>query len=121
MAYQIIIREELQALVVRYYDDVDLITRTEALSKGREMLKKTGYKRILVDLRDADMQLPPYDAYQFSEKLTEAPELKVSKTAFLVAENDTSNSFVEIFAGNRGYLYNEFTDEQKAWSWLVNP
>jgi hypothetical protein len=119
MAFQLIIREDRKTLIVRYYDEVDLANRSEALQSGRELLQETGYRRVMVDLREATLSLPPYDAYTFSEQLTETPELKTSRTAFLVAEDDNSNSFVEIFAGNRGYLYNEFTDEEKAWVWLA--
>jgi|GEM_PF-4424918 len=119
MAYELIIRDEEKALIVRYHDAVDLENRMEALTEGLKVLRAMGYRRVLVDLREASLMLQPYDAYQFGQSLAESKEMKVARTAFLVAKNDSSNSFVEIFAGNRGVLYNEFDDEEKAWQWLM--
>lgn len=119
MAYSYIIDEGRKTLIVQYSGEVNLVDRTAALKDGLVKLRKLGYRRIMVDLRESRMTLEPYEALEFSEKLARSKELQHARTAFLIRRNDDSNSFVEIFAGNRGYVYNAFDDETQAWSWLL--
>lgn len=104
------------------------ITAREALKIATEGIKyRKQYpecRRVIVDMRDADMKFTMSDIYYFPRGLMEmsGAERKLMqsfKNAFVVSEEKKIWDFMETFNINLGYSVKIFTDIDKARKWLM--
>lgn len=98
---------------------IDLDAVAEVLKEIPILIQRYGSKRILHDLRRADIQLDTHDIYFTPQKIQEAGYHDTKRALLFSAENKQEFTFFETVSANRGHLVQVFTDECKALKWLL--
>jgi hypothetical protein len=125
--------------VIDHNKDQQVITVTATgkweLEKDNEMIRKimraveeSGYKKVLVDIRELHFDLPMIHLYERAQGLRQQRR-NVKTTSRKVAlvysaptkKMDDDLSFFETAARNRNLPYRVFKDIQAAWVWLSGP
>lgn len=112
--------EARRIVEVRYSGTITLYDRARAVEAGSRVLEETGYRRVLVDLSNAEMAMePPQEESRFADVLSSNPQLARSRTAFLANPDQSINWFIEVLAKARHYECEHFTDREAAHAWLA--
>lgn len=97
--------------------DLDAVSRV--LKEMPTLIQRYGSKRILHDLRKADIQLDTSDIYFTPQKIQEAGYHDTKRAFLFSAENEQDFTFFETVSANRGQQVQVFTDESQALEWLL--
>lgn len=118
--FSIRIDEARRVIEVRYSGTITLDDRLQAVETGSRILEETGYRKVLVDLSNAEMAMePPREESRFADVLSSNPQLARSRTAFLASPDQSINWFIEVLAKARHYECEHFTDREAAHAWLA--
>lgn len=118
--FSITIDDKRRVVEVRYSGTITLADRSQAVETGSRALEETGYRKVLVDLSNAEMAMePPQEESRFADVLSSNPQLARSRTAFLASPDQSTNWFIEVLAKARHYDCEHFTDREAAHAWLA--
>lgn len=93
--------------------------RARALTHGEALLRATGYRRILVDLRNAHSTEEPLDnSNAFATRLAQSEEVRVCRLAYLVTPHQHANRLIETMAVARHLDVERFECPDAALAWL---
>lgn len=93
--------------------------RARALAHGEALLRATGYRRILVDLRDAHTIEEPLDnSNAFATRLAQSEEVRACRLAYLVPQHQHANRLIESMAVARHLDVERFECPDAAMDWL---
>ena len=107
--------------VVRYAGITTLDVRKRALAHFVQVSEGHPVTGIIVDLRQAELQLSTVDAFAFGNSLANERGLRQCRLVFLERlENGLRSRFLETVASNRGRETQVFTDYDKAVMWLLD-
>jgi len=105
--------------ILRYDGPVDLATRMEAFEEGRKIIEDQSVTGALIDFREAELRCSIEEAYVLiAEKISSALFLGI-KTALLFYKIPNEGDFEAMIAENRGLEVRAFTDEKRAFDWLL--
>ncbi|MFP4471966.1 MAG: hypothetical protein ACLFPE_14890 [Bacteroidales bacterium] len=117
------------AINVSILEDVILLTVTgswdgtqgyEALIKSSEAVKANRIYRLLLDIRQAEIETSTLDIYMVTSALAESFPAG-TRHAVLQARDESlksSGNFFETVAANRGVMAKTFSDKKEALRWL---
>jgi hypothetical protein len=118
--FSITVDDGRRIVEVRYSGVITLEDRTRAVETGSRVLEESGYRKVLVDLSDAEMVMEsPQKDSGFADVLSSNPQLASSRTAFLAGPDQSINWFIEMLAKARHYDCEHFTDREAALAWLA--
>lgn len=104
---------------VTYDGPTSIDHRLRALAEGEELLRETGYSRVLVDLRTASLPEEPLDrSNAFATRLAQTEELRRCRLAYLVPPHQHGNRLIETMAAARHLEVERFELLDEAVSWL---
>ena len=104
---------------VTYEGPTTLDHRARALAHGEALLRATGYRRILVDLRDAQSSEEPLDnSNAFATRLAQSEEVRACRLAYLVPPHQHANRLIETMAVARHLEVERFECPDEALAWL---
>lgn len=93
--------------------------RLRALAHGEALLRATGYRRILVDLREATSVEEPLDrSNHFATCLAQSDEVRRCRLAYVVPAHQHGNRLIETMAVARHLEVERFDDHDAALGWL---
>ena len=125
--------------VIDHNEDQQVITVTATgkweLEKDNEMIRaimraveESGYKKVLVDIRELHFDLPMLHLYDRAQGLRrQRRDLKTTSRRVALVYSATTKkmdddlSFFETAARNRYLPYRVFKDIEAAWAWLNEP
>lgn len=106
--------------LVRYIGKTTLEVRILALAHFVKVSKGHPVLGIIVDLRQAELQLSTADAFEFGNRLAQERGLRQCRLVFLErSENGLRSRFMETVASNRGRDTKVLTDYDEAVAWLM--
>ena len=107
-------------LVSVTYDGLTTLDhRARALAHGEALLRATGYRRILVDLRDAHSTEEPLDSSNaFATRLAQSEEVRLCRLAYVVPHHQHANRLIESMAVARHLEVERFEHPDEALAWL---
>lgn len=118
--FSIHIDKARRVVEVRYSGTISLADRAQAVETGSRVLEENGYRKVLVDLSNAEMAMePPEEESRFADLLSSNPQLARCRTAFLANPDHSINWFIEVLAKARHYECEHFTDREAAHAWLA--
>lgn len=118
--FSINIDKTREVVEVSYSNTIDLEDRRQAVEAASRVLEETGYRKVLVDLSNAEMAMhSPHDESRFADVLSRNPMLGRSRTAYLARPDQSINWFIEALAKARHYECEHFTDREAAHAWLA--
>ena len=102
------------------YDGLTSIDhRLRALAHGEALLRATGYRRILVDLREAVSVDEPLDrSNAFATRMAQSEEVRLCRLAYLVPPHQHGNRLIETMAVARHLDVERFEQDEQALAWL---
>jgi hypothetical protein len=106
--------------VVEYSGTIDNQARLAALAEGLEKAKGKKLRGILVDFRNASLEMSTFEQYEFGSRKSAQAQLHGVKTAFLHRKDDRKTGrLIEPVARNRGIMARVFTDKAEAMNWIA--
>ena len=107
-------------LVHVVYDGLTTIDhRLRALAHSEALLRATGYRRVLVDLRQATSTEEPLDrSNAFATRLAQSEEVRRCRLAYLASPHQHGNRLVETMAVARHLDVERFEGVDEALAWL---
>lgn len=104
---------------VTYDGPTTIDHRLRALAHGEALLRATGYRRILVDLREAVSAEEPLDrSNHFATRLALSEEVRMCQLAYLVPPHQHGNRLIETMAVARHLEVERFERVDEALAWL---
>jgi hypothetical protein len=120
MAFKITDDKERKIITVKYSGTITIDDRLQAVKEGTDLLCRTGYSSVLVDLSEATIKFKnPEEESKFAMIISSNDVLKNCKTAFLNKPGKRDNDYIEILARTRHYNFKSFTDLNEAYHWLI--
>ena len=123
MPYTIAINAPLQLIEVVYHGPLTLAVRMAAMREGAELLARHQFRRVLVDLRNAQSvvedEAPGHD--QVSRTVARTPLVAGSRLAYLARPHQAANLRAENMAAARHAALAHFTTRDAALRWLEAP
>ena len=93
--------------------------RLRALAHGEALLRATGYRRVLVDMRQATHAEEPLDrSNAFATRMAQSEEVRQCRLAYLVPPHQHANRLVETMAVARHLDVERFERVEEALAWL---
>lgn len=109
----------LRLVRVTYDGPTTIDHRLRALAHGEALLRATGYRRILVDLREASSAEEPLDrSNAFATRLAQSEEVRLCRLAYLVPPHQHGNRLIETMASARHLEVERFEHADEALAWL---
>ena len=107
-------------LVSVTYDGLTTLDhRARALAHGEALLRATGYRRVLVDLREALSVEEPLDrSNAFATRMAQSEEVRLCRLAYLVPPHQHGNRLIETMAVARHLDVERFEQDEQALAWL---
>jgi hypothetical protein len=120
MPYEITYDAERDCIETRIDGKLDIPVAKEFLAELARVLSTSGCKRILVDLRGAELTLSMGDLYFAARLPSEAGILEPARSVVLVPEKDWPRyRFLEKAARDRGQIVRMLIDPDEASRWLM--
>lgn len=120
MSFKITISENKDYIIGKIYGPLNRETVQQLTREYVEIIRSTGIKRILNDVRGLHDAMDIIDRYEFAYNDTRALNLPGDiRAALLTDPGDTSHSFQETVAHNAGYLVKVFDEMGRAVAWLL--
>lgn len=125
LPYQTIYHSDGSFIEVQYQGALTEIDIKEAMKTHFQFLKKLAWSRLLLDYREADIQLSTFKLYALAEAAAQfmmAASLNpLQLRRAIVVHNQVSDySFFETVSVNRGMPFKVFCDREEAQQWLVS-
>ena len=117
MGYKVLFEPESKCICVTVNGELSLQILQSIASEVSVLIKATGCKCILNDLRNATMATPS-TTYNMPETAVKAGVNRATKRALLVKNTDDFH-FLETVFVNRGNIVKLFESIDKAKSWLL--
>lgn len=119
MPFHVSADHEYRLVRVTYDGATTIDHRLRALAHGEALLRATGYRRILVDLRDAASPEEPLDrSNAFATRLAQSDEVRRCQLAYLVPPHQHANRLIETMASARHLDVERFEQVEEALAWL---
>ena len=120
MSFKVTISENNEYIIGKLIAPLDRETVTELTKEYVKIIKATGIKRILNDVRGVSDAMGITDGYEFAYNDTRALNLPSDiRAAILTKPGDTTHSFQETVALNAGYMVKVFDEFEAAVTWLL--
>lgn len=120
MSYTITISENSDYIIGKLDGILDREAVQQLTREYVEIIRSTGIKRILNDVRGVPDAMGITDGYEYAYTDTRALNLPSDiRAAILTEPGDTSHSFQETVAHNAGYLVKVFHEMEAAVTWLL--
>ena len=104
---------------VSYDGPTTIDHRLRALAHGEALLRATGYRRVLVDLREATSTEEPLDrSNAFATRMAQSEEVRLCRLAYLVPPHQHNNRLIETMAVARHLDVERFEQVEQALAWL---
>lgn len=104
---------------VTYDGPTTIDHRLRALAHAEALLRATGYRRILVDLREAASAEEPLDrSNHFATRLAQSEEVRLCQLAYLVPPHQHGNRLIETMAVARHLEVERFERVEDALAWM---
>jgi hypothetical protein len=122
MTFELREDQRRNVILLRYYGDVDLKDLWNARLELASLVKKTGIKNVVIDMRGVKLNLDSVDEYQFSNSnIKYLP--RGTEVATVITENDPfihDHKYMEEVSLNRGFPIRIFTNAKEAKQWLFS-
>lgn len=119
MPFHVSADHEYRLVRVTYDGPTTIDHRLRALAHGEALLRATGYRRILVDLREADSPEEPLDrSNAFATRMAQSEEVRLCRLAYLVPPHQHGNRLIETMAVARHLDVERFEQDEQALAWL---
>ena len=111
MSYTFTIDNIKKMFVVAYSGEVTLAEREKAIKEGTPVISKNRFTKVLVDLREAEIQsFSAAEDALFASMISGDEVLRNCKTAFVVRPDQHDNDFIVMRATAKHYSGKQFTD-----------
>ena len=119
MPFHVSADPENRLVHVTYDGPTTIDHRLRALAHGEALLRATGYRRVLVDLREASSVEEPLDRKNhFATRMAQSEEVRRCRLAYLVPPHQHGNRLIETMAVARHLDVEHFEDPDGALDWL---
>ncbi len=105
--------------VVTYEGEIDLQTRRNALQEGLRLVDSQVVRGIILDFREATIDMTIVDAYFLAGEKHNVPLLRRTKIAVLHQEDEQFHDFFALTGENRGLTIRRFSDIESAYGWFA--
>jgi len=120
MPYEVTYNSERDCVMAQIDGELDISAAKEFLAEIVRVVSTNGCKRILEDMRGAELTLSIGGLYFAARLAREEGAPPGIRNAIVVAEKDWSRySFFEVAARNQGQIVKVFTDPDEAERWLM--
>ncbi|MBN1904710.1 MAG: hypothetical protein JW927_06400 [Deltaproteobacteria bacterium] len=120
MGYNVTISENSKYIIGKLDEPLDREAIQQLTREYVEIIRSTGIKRILNDVRGVPDAMGITDGYEFAYTDTRALNLPGDiRAAILTDPGDTSHSFQATVAHNAGYMVKVFDEMGAAVAWLL--
>lgn len=120
MPYDIRISEDGNYIIGTINAELTRETAQQLAKEYAAIIKSTGIKRILNNVRGVRNEMRPGSTYDYAYNDVQAIGLPQDiRAAILVDEDDRSHHFQETVANNAGYCVAIFQSYEKAVAWLL--
>jgi hypothetical protein len=119
MPYSAMYDAETECLMCRITGDIDPSLMEAITNEAVSLQKKHGYKRVLHDLREANVTLSTLDLYFLPRRIEAAGLGRRVKRALVVSGEAKDATFFETASVNLGHQVRIFGDPEQAKHWLL--
>jgi hypothetical protein len=119
MTYKIEFKQPSNIVALTYSGKVDLDMRLKTVDEICKKYSELGPLRVLVDVRNLEMDMLFGEQEAFGEYLANHYDLRDSKVAILHDDGFNPNTVIDISAYNNGLRLNEFSNPHEAEKWLL--
>ena len=120
MGFKITISENGEYIIGKIYDPLNKETAQKLTEEYVKIIKSTGIKKILNDVRDTPNAMGIFNNYEFAYTDTKVLNLpKDIRAAIVTDPNDNTHDFQETVAINAGYSVKIFKEIGAAVTWLL--
>lgn len=121
MPHDLRIDDALALIEVAYHGEVGAAERAQAIHEGARLLSERGFRRVLVDLRDAVIAVEPTHVLAgLAHEMAHAPSVGSSRLAYLVTPEQEANRIIENMATARHMQVARFNERDAAIAWLLD-
>ena len=118
MAYEIRVDEVEEIVELRFHGEGDRGEHETSRDKAFEECRRRGIGSLLVDLRDAVMDMSSRELFEFGKSLESARDPRNIRLAVIVREEDSAPSMAAAAAQTRDVQIHVFLGEEAARIWL---
>lgn len=119
MSFEVYVHRDKGWFEVRYSGSIAVADREEAAKRVFAVAELTGFRRVLVDFRNAQAAVDPFEASnRFASLLARETVLQNGRIAYVAREDHQVNRAVEILAEARHVPCKRFVDVESAIDWL---
>lgn len=120
MGYIINISENGDYIIGKINDPLNKETAQKLTEDYVKIIKSTGIKKILNDVRGTPNSMGVFNDYEFAYTTTKDLKLpKDIRAAIVTDQNDNTHDFQELVSNNAGYSVKVFKDMDAAVTWLL--
>jgi hypothetical protein len=120
MGFKITISENGEYIIGKIYDPLNKETAQQLTEEYVKIIKSTGIKKILNDVRGTPDAMGVFNNYEFAYTVTKALNFPKDIHAAIVTDpNDKTHDFPETVANNAGYSVKVFKEIGTAVTWLL--
>ena len=121
MGFKITISENGEYIIGKISDPLNIETAQQLTEEYVKIIKSTGIKKILNDVRSTPDAMGVFNNYEFAYTITKALNLpKDIRAAIVTDPNDITHDFQETVAINAGYSVKVFKEIGAAVTWLLD-
>ena len=121
MAHELRTDPALALVEVVYRGPIGAAERAQAIHEGARLLSELGFRRVLVDLRDATIAAEPTHVLaELAHDMAHAPAVGSSRLAYVVTPEQEANRIVENMAMARHMRVGRFHERDDALAWLLD-
>ena len=120
MDFKITISENGEYIIGKIYEALNIETAQQLTEEYVKIIKSTGIKKILNDVRGTPDAMGVFNNYKFAYTDTKVLNLpKDIRAAIVTDPNDNTHNFQETVANNAGYSVKVFKEIGAAVTWLL--
>ncbi len=120
MAHELRTDPALALVEVVYRGPTGAAERAKAIHEGARLLSELGFRRVLVDLREATIAVEPTHVLAgLAHHMAHAPAVGNSRLAYLVSPEQEANRIIENMASARHMRVERFHQREAALAWLL--
>ena len=121
MAYKINFDTSTQIISMIYSGVIDLGLKLRAVEELTQTYAGKGGMKIMIDVREATMNMLLGEQEAFGEYLANHLELSEAKVAVLHESSFNPNAVIDFIAYQNGYQLQDFISLADATQWLIRP
>jgi hypothetical protein len=107
-------------LEVRLAGGFDKKELQEARDSTALRVQEVGAAKVLVDMREANLNMPAYEIANFAKPLPVSKTTPSGSVAIVIDSDNENARFLETAASNRNSRWNFFHDREEALEYLAN-